>query len=95
MILKQKEKRLYNKDWGITKPQQTIYVPIEHNKQEGVDKPLVVDETDDDKFCIEALMAHNQYRFQHGAAPLQSTEYLNRAASDWARQLARIKSIKT
>jgi len=88
------EKRLYNKDWGIKKPTQTLFVPIEQNKQEGVDNPLMIEEYDDAKFAIEALMEHNQYRIQHGAAPLQANEYLNKAATDWARELAKINQLK-
>ena len=84
------EKRLFNKEWGMTKPQQTLYVPIEHNKQEGA---TLVEEYDDSKFAVEALIAHNQYRFQHGAGPLESNEYLNRAATDWAKELARIQKL--
>jgi hypothetical protein len=88
------EKRLYNKDWGITKPTQTLFVPIEQNKQDGIDNPLMIAEYDDSKFAIEALMAHNQYRFQHGAPPLQSNEYLNRAANEWARELVKMNQLK-
>jgi hypothetical protein len=91
---KTNEKRLYNKDWGIAKPSQTLFVPIQQNKQDGVDNPLMVDEYDDAKFAIEALMAHNQYRLQHAVAPLQANEYLCRAATDWARELAKIKQLK-
>lgn len=82
------EKRLHNKDWGIPKPTQTLFVPIEQNKQDGADNPLMIEEYDDSKFAIEALMAHNSYRFQHGAAPLSCNEYLCKAATDWAKQLA-------
>jgi len=88
------EKRLYNKDWGVTKPTQSVFVPIERNQQDGIDNPLMIDDYDDSKFAVEALMSHNQYRIQHGAAPLQSNEYLNRAASDWARELAKINQLK-
>lgn len=90
---KTNEKRLYNKDWGIAKPTQTLFVPIEQNKQEGADSPLI-DEYDDSKFAIEALMAHNQYRFQHGAVPLQQSEYLCQAATDWAKELAKMNQLK-
>jgi uncharacterized protein YkwD len=88
------EKRLYNKDWGITKPQQSVFVPIEQNKSDGTDNPLMIDEYDDSKFAIEALMSHNQYRIQHAAAPLQSNEYLNKAATDWARELVKMNQLK-
>lgn len=88
------EKRLYNKDWGVIKPTQTLFVPIEQNKQEGVENPLMIEEYDDSKFAIEALMEHNQYRLQHNAPPLQANEYLNRAATDWARQLVKMNQLK-
>ena len=88
------EKRIYNKDWGITKPVQSVFIPIEQNKQEGVDNPLMIEEYDDSKFAIEALMAHNQYRIQHGAQPLQSNEYLNRAANEWAHELVKMNQLK-
>jgi hypothetical protein len=84
------EKRLYNKEWGVTKPQQSLFIPIEQNKQEGA---AMIEEYDDSKFAIEALMSHNQYRIQHGAAPLQANEYLNRAATEWAKELARINKL--
>jgi hypothetical protein len=87
------EKRLYNKEWGVTKPQQSLFIPIEQNRQDGTTNPLMIDEYDDSKFAIEALMSHNQYRFQHAAAPLQANEYLNRAATEWARELARINKL--
>lgn len=88
------DKRLYNKDWGITKPQQIVFVPIEQNKNEGSTNPLMIEEYDDSKFAIEALMKHNQYRFQHGAAPLEANEYLNRAATDWSRELVKMNQLK-
>jgi uncharacterized protein YkwD len=78
----------------VTKPTQTLFVPIEQNQQNGIDDPLEVNDYDDSKFAIEALMSHNQYRFQHGAAPLQASEYLNRAATDWARELAKMNQLK-
>jgi hypothetical protein len=88
------EKRLYNKDWGVSKPTQSVFVPIEQNKQEGVSNPLMIEEYDDAKFAVEALISHNQYRIQHGAAPLEANEYLNRAATDWARQLVKMNQLK-
>jgi len=88
------EKNLYNKDWGVTKPIQSIFVPIEQNKSEEVNSPLMIDDYDDGKFAIEALMSHNQYRIQHGAAPLQANEYLNRAAKDWAQELVKMNQLK-
>ncbi len=71
----------------MTKPTQTLFVPMEQNQQNRIDDPVEVNDYDDWKFAIEALMSHNQYRFQHGAAPLQAREYLNRAATDWALEL--------
>lgn len=87
------EKRLYNKDWGITKPTQTVFIPIERNPQDPSESPLI-DDYDDSKFAVEALMAHNQYRIQHGAVPLQQNEYLNKAATDWARELVKMSQLK-
>ena len=91
---KTRDKRLYDKDWGITKPTQTIFIPVEQNKQEGVANPLMVEEYDDDKFTIEALMAHNKYRFQHGSQPLQMNDYLCRAAKEWATRMATLNELK-
>jgi hypothetical protein len=88
------DKRLFDKDWGITKPLQSVFIPVEQNKEEGADKPEDAEDYDDSKFAIEALMEHNQYRIQHGAAPLQANEYLNKAATDWARELAKINQLK-
>lgn len=87
------DKRLFNKDWGITKPTQSVFIPIQRNA-EGADNPLMIEDYDDSKFSIEALMAHNQHRIQHGAAPLQQNEYLNKAATDWARELVRMNQLK-
>ncbi|CAF0847105.1 unnamed protein product [Rotaria sp. Silwood1] len=88
------EKRLHNKDWGIAKPTQTLFIPIERNTQEEAENPLMIDELDDSKFAVEALMSHNQHRLQHGAAPLQQNEYLNKAATDWARELVKMNQLK-
>ncbi|CAF3243079.1 unnamed protein product [Rotaria socialis] len=83
------EKRLYNKDWGIAKPKQTLFIPIERNLQDSSESPLMIDDYDDSKFAVEALMAHNSFRLQHGAVPLQQNEYLNKVATDWARELVK------
>ena len=88
------EKRLYDKDWGMTKPTQSVFVPIERNTQEDAENPLIVEDYDDSRFAIEALMTHNQFRIQHGAPPLQANEYLNRAATDWARELVKMNQLK-
>lgn len=91
---KTNQKHLHDKDWGIPKAKQSIFIPIERNTQEGADNPLMVEDYDDGKFSVEALMAHNQYRIQHGVAPLQQNEYLNKAATDWARELVRMNQLK-
>ncbi|CAF1060754.1 unnamed protein product [Adineta steineri] len=88
------EKRLYNKEWGITKPLQSVFIPVEQNKKDEDDDPADIDQYDDSKFAIEALMEHNQFRIQHGAGPLMANEYLNKAATDWARELAKINELK-
>ncbi len=41
------EKRLYNKDWGVTKPTQTLFVPMEQNQQNRIDDPVEVNDYDD------------------------------------------------
>ena len=88
------EKRLHDPDWGITKPMQNVFIPIEHTKKGGAENPLDIGEYDDSRFAIEALMAHNQYRFQHGAAPLQANDFLHNAATEWARELVRMAQLK-
>ncbi|CAF1090972.1 unnamed protein product [Adineta ricciae] len=89
------DKRLYDKDWGMTKPQQSVFIPVEQNKQEQEEEtPEDIADYDDGKFAIEALMEHNQFRIQHGAAPLIANEYLNKAAADWARELARMNELR-
>ena len=88
------EKRLYDRDWGITKPTQNVFIPIEHTRKDGVENPMDIDQHDDSRFAIEALMAHNQYRFQHGAAPLQCNDFLSNAATEWARELVRMEQMK-
>lgn len=88
------KKKLYDKDWGIVEPHQTIFVPIEQNKAQGANSLQEIEEYDDSKFAIEALMSHNQYRFQHSAAPLATNEYLNRAATEWATELARMNQLQ-
>ncbi|CAF1397168.1 unnamed protein product, partial [Didymodactylos carnosus] len=67
--------------------------PIQANKTDvsTIDTDM---EYDDVKFSIEALMSHNQYRIQHGAAPLASNEYLSKAATDWAKELAKMNQLK-